>query len=474
MLSFIVKGGRLAFAVIILPYNRLAPNIEHPRKYSEVAVDDKTLQKLQTVFAANPTQDLAQIIALQLVESAEFNAVVNYLSYLTSTIEGEDGKRLGEVALQVGSYQSALQFLNPEEPSHLQLIIRCKLELGDLETAQELYKNLLKINPEYESFELNRRLNLAAEKEPVKLRVVEKAEPSESFELLQFKRPTTNFSDVVGLEEVKKQINKKIILPFQKPSLFQRFKKKVGGGIMLYGPPGCGKTLLARATAGECKASFFNIEISDVLDMYIGESEQKLHAIFEKARKEKPSVIFFDELEALAGKREHSRNSSQANTVSQFLLELDGFAQDNDGVLILGSTNVPWALDSAFLRPGRFDRMFFVPPPDKVARKSILEHHMKDRPNAGDIQFDAIAAKTSGYSGADLANLVEMAADEAIDSTISSGVDVAISMQHFVAALTESRSTTSEWLTTARNYARYANEGGRYDDVLDFINKHGK
>ncbi|MDZ7904260.1 MAG: hypothetical protein U5L01_17790 [Rheinheimera sp.] len=103
-------------------------------------MDDKTLQKLQTVFAANPTQDLAQIIALQLVESADFNAVVNYLSYLTSTIEGEDGKRLGEVALQVGSYQSALQFLNPEEPSHLQLIIRRKLELGDLETAQELYK----------------------------------------------------------------------------------------------------------------------------------------------------------------------------------------------------------------------------------------------------------------------------------------------------------------------------------------------
>ncbi|MDZ7904261.1 MAG: ATP-binding protein [Rheinheimera sp.] len=150
---------------------------------------------------------------------------------------------------------------------------------------------MLKINPEYESFELNRRLNLAAEKEPVKLRVVEKAEPSESFELLQFKRPTTNFSDVVGLEEVKKQINKKIIPPFQKPSLFQRFKKKVGGGIMLYGPPGRGKTLLARATAGECKASFFNIEISDVLDMYIG-SPNKNFTLFLKKHGKKNPVSF--------------------------------------------------------------------------------------------------------------------------------------------------------------------------------------
>ncbi len=437
-------------------------------------MDDKTLQSLKAVFMASPTPDLAKIIALQLAERGEFSELENYLRHLTTTIAGEDGEQLGEAALKAGAYANALQFLNAEEPSHVLLIVRCKLELGELETAQAVYKKLLQTNPQCESAELNRRLKLSAEKEPVKLRVIEKSEPTESFELLQFKRPTTNFSDVVGLEDVKKQIHKKIILPFQKPSLFQRFKKKVGGGILLYGPPGCGKTLLARATAGECKANFFNIEISDVLDMYIGESEQKLHAIFEKARNETPSVIFFDELEALAGKREHTRNSSQANTVSQFLTELDGFAQNNEGVLILGSTNVPWSLDSAFLRPGRFDRMFFVPPPDKVARKSILEHHMKDRPNAGDIQFDAIANKTSGYSGADLANLVEMAADEAIDSTIASGEETAISMQHFVAALADSRSSTTEWLTTARNYARYANDGGRYDDVLEFINKHGK
>ncbi|GGY83338.1 hypothetical protein GCM10011613_30280 [Cellvibrio zantedeschiae] len=437
-------------------------------------MDDKTLQSLQAVFTANPTPELAQIIALQLSARGDYETATTYLTHLTNTISGEDGTRLGEAALKAGAYTSALQFLNQDELDHALLIVRCKLELGDLDSAQASYKQLLQEHPHCESAELNRRLKLSADKEPVKLRVIEKAEPAESFELLQFKRPTTNFSDVVGLEEVKKQIHKKIILPFQKPSLFQRFKKKVGGGILLYGPPGCGKTLLARATAGECKAAFFNIEISDVLDMYIGESEQKLRAIFEKARSQTPSVIFFDELEALAGKREHTRNSSQANTVSQFLTELDGFAQNNEGVLILGSTNVPWALDSAFLRPGRFDRMFFVPPPDKVARKAILEHHMQDRPNAGDIQFDVIANKTSGYSGADLANLVEMAADEAIDSTITIGEETAISMQHFSEALSDSRSSTTEWLTTARNYARYANDGGRYDDVLEFINKHGK
>ena len=141
----------------------------------------------------------------------------------------------------------------------------------------------------------------------------------------------TLFSDVGGLTAVKKQIERKIILPFRQPSLFKRFGRKSGGGVLLYGPPGCGKTLLARATAGECGAEFYNIEISDILDKYFGESEQKLHEVFELARRTKPSVIFFDELEGLASKR---TGCSMASTVvSQFLSELDGFNKNNEGVL---------------------------------------------------------------------------------------------------------------------------------------------
>ncbi len=306
-----------------------------------------------------------------------------------------------------------------------------------------------------------------------KLKVVERGDDS-VVNLDLFRSETTSFNDVVGLEQIKKQINRKIILPFQKPSLFDRFRKKVGGGILLFGPPGCGKTLLARATAGECGASFFNIAISDVLDMYIGESERKLSTLFEKARAESPSVIFFDEIEALAGKREHTRNSSASNIVSQMLTELDGFQQNNSKLLVLASTNVPWAIDPAFLRPGRFDRMFFVPPPDKSARAAILKHHMQNRPSAPDIKYELLADKTSGYSGADLEHLIESAADEAIDESIESGTDTVIGFEHMRTALSESRSTTIEWLTTARNYARYANDGGRYDDVLAFLKKHGK
>lgn len=297
---------------------------------------------------------------------------------------------------------------------------------------------------------------------------------SEARRLLHPAAERVDFSGVGGLDEVKRQIRKRIILPFEKPSLFQRFKKKIGGGILLYGPPGCGKTLLARATAGEVNATFFNVAISDVLDMWMGESEQKLHALFEKARASTPAVLFFDEIEALGGKREYTRSGAASKLVSQFLAEMDGFAQDNSGVLILGATNVPWAVDPAFRRPGRFDRVLFVPPPDRPARAAILEILLRDRPVADRVDLDDLAKRTSGYSGADLENLVETAADEAIEASLAAESEVRIDDRLLRRAHGEVRPTTTEWLTTARNYARYANEGGQYDDVLAFLDRHGK
>jgi AAA+ superfamily predicted ATPase len=286
--------------------------------------------------------------------------------------------------------------------------------------------------------------------------------------------PRITFADVGGLAELKAQITRRIILPFQKPSLFERFKRKSGGGILMFGPPGVGKTMLARATAGECNAEFVSVAISDVLDMYIGESEAKLHAIFERARAKRPTVLFFDEIEALGGKRQYARDSSSSKLVSQFLAEMDGFAQNNAGVLVLGATNVPWAVDSAFRRPGRFDRSFFVPPPDREARRMILDLKLRSRPVAGTLDLDAIAKATSSFSGADLEHVVDTAADLAIAASLSTGVEVPITQAHLQAALRETKPTTVEWLTTARNHARYANEAGQYDEVLEFLDKHGR
>ncbi len=227
-------------------------------------------------------------------------------------------------------------------------------------------------------------------------------------------------------------------------------------------------------TAGEVGAKFHAVAISDILDMYIGESERKLHAVFQLARSSTPSVLFFDELEALAGKRKNSRDGVAAKIVSQFLSELDGFARNNQGVLVLGATNVPWEIDAAFRRPGRFDRVLFVPPPDREARQSILEIHLRERPVESGLDVASIARRTSGFSGADLENLVETAADFAIADSLESGTERPIKAADLANALGMVKATTVEWLSSARNYARYANEGGQYDDVLAFLAKNGK
>ncbi len=435
-------------------------------------MDNHTLSNLVIAYEAAPSPELATIIVFSYIDNSNFSAAAPYLSSLKTNLNNEQLAKLVAADFNDDTEHEILEYIKNLDQQELVVLIQELISVKKIDLAKKAHRTYCEVNVGWRNLDIEKALGI--KKQATQLKVIEKPDIAQITDLTRYRQETTDFTDVVGLTVIKSQIHKKIILPFQSPSLFQRFKKKVGGGVLLYGPPGCGKTLLARATAGECNASFFNVEVSDVLDMYIGESEQKLHSIFEKARKETPSVLFFDELEALAGKREHSRNSSTANIVSQFLTELDGFAQNNDGVLVLASTNVPWSVDSAFLRPGRFDRMFFVAPPDKQARQAILEHHIKGRPADKNINFELIASKTTGYSGADLANLIEMAADEAIDDSIEKGSEVDIQLSHFKEALSQSRDTTTEWLTTARNYARYANDGGRYNDVLDFIKKHGK
>lgn len=363
------------------------------------------------------------------------------------------------------------------------LILRARalLDLGREAEGRETYAAAVEKSAAVEDLSLKARLfakeaEAAGSGDRPKLRVIsnDDTETEELQRLLEPEAEPVSFADVGGLDHVKEQIRKKIILPFEKPALFEKFRKRIGGGILLYGPPGCGKTLLARATAGECGAQFFNVAISDVLDMYIGESEGKLHAIFEQARSHTPAVLFFDEIEALGGKRQHHREATSAKLVSQFLSEMDGFSRNNSGVLVLGATNVPWAVDPAFRRPGRFDRVQFIPPPDQPARAEILDILLRGRPIADGIDTGWIAKHSSGFSGADLENIVETAADNAIEASLEAGDEVPIDDRHLRAALKEVKPTTLEWLTTARNYARYANEGGQYDDVLDFLKSHGK
>ena len=212
----------------------------------------------------------------------------------------------------------------------------------------------------------------------------------------QLEKPNVQFANVGGMEAVKEQIRLKIIYPLEHAAIYQAYGKAIGGGILMYGPPGCGKTLLARATAGEISSRFLSIGINDVLDMWLGNSERNLHEVFEVARRNTPCVLFFDEVDALGASRSDMRQSAGRHLINQFLAELDGAKSSNDGVLVLGATNAPWHLDAAFRRPGRFDQVLFIPPPDELARSEILSILCRGKP-VQDIDFVSVVAQGGGF-----------------------------------------------------------------------------
>ncbi|CAM5587266.1 hypothetical protein SNARM312S_03362 [Streptomyces narbonensis] len=222
-------------------------------------------------------------------------------------------------------------------------------------------------------------------------------------------------ADVGGMEEVKERLEAAFLAPMRNPELRRLYGKSLRGGLLLYGPPGCGKTFIARAVAGELGANFLTVSLSDVLDMWIGASEKNIHDIFETARRQAPCVVFLDELDALGAKRSRTHHSDLRNVVNQLLTELDGIASGagNEGVFVLAATNVPWDVDIALRRPGRLDRTLLVLPPDAAAREAILRYHLRERPIEA-VDLGKLVKVTEDFSGADLAHLCESAAESAL------------------------------------------------------------
>lgn len=290
---------------------------------------------------------------------------------------------------------------------------------------------------------------------------------------LGIEEPTLSFADVAGMDEVKAALRRSFLQPLRHPEMHRRFGRRISGGLVLYGPPGCGKTFLARALAGEIGARFINVGLSDVLDMYFGESERRLHEFFETARRRAPTVLFFDEVDALGQRRTQLRGTAGRTLVNQLLSEMDGFEGKSNEVFVLAATNHPWDLDPALRRPGRFDRLVFVPPPDARARAKTLELKLAGRPVVTGLDLAAIARAAEGFSGADLQALVERATEDAIAASLARGRERAIDEAALRRALREVKSSTRPWFETARNYVLYANEGGLYDALLGHLQRMG-
>lgn len=238
------------------------------------------------------------------------------------------------------------------------------------------------------------------------------------------------FNDIAGLEEAKKAFNEKVIMPYKHKKLFEKFGKKIGGGILLYGLPGTGKTMFAEAASNELDALFIPVKCSDIKSKWYGESEQKVKQIFNRARKAKKSIIFFDEFEAIGAKRTDDSENGNNDLVPQILAEMQGVGSSSDDtmILVIAATNKPWSIDSAFMRPGRFDEKIYIPLPDFEARKKIFEIQLSKLPHEDNLDYELLAKLTEGCNGADVKEVCEKLKMSAINDSITIGIEQTIGM----------------------------------------------
>lgn len=431
-------------------------------------MDDSAINNLREALKFSPDNiPLKLHLADMLLKASRFDEAITEFSELlslSSDIRAKTG--LAKSFFLKGEYAKCNVILEDlissgtEDFDVLILHVRALLREKSIPSAISVYKKVLQMNPSFQDEELDKELRMPSS--------VEHASGEEEQNNYFVQKPAINFNDVGGMTNVKKEIELKIIKPLLHPELYKAYGKKIGGGILLYGPPGCGKTYLAKATAGQVQSRFISVGLNDILDMWIGSSEKNLHHIFEVARQNTPCVLFFDEIDALGASRSDMKQSSGRHLINQFLQELDGIDANNEGILIVGATNTPWHLDQAFRRPGRFDRIIFVPPPDTPAREAIFQLKLKGKPVEA-IDFGSLSQKSENYSGADIEAVIDIAVEEKLEAAFTDGIPKPLTTKDLLAAIKKHKPSTQEWFGTAKNFALFANEAGIYDDILQHL-----
>ncbi|MFI8890617.1 AAA family ATPase [Streptomyces paradoxus] len=290
-----------------------------------------------------------------------------------------------------------------------------------------------------------------------------------SDDVVEVRRSTVKLADVAGMADVKARLSTTFFAHLRNPEISRSYGQSVRGSLLLYGPPGCGKTYIAKAVAGELDVAFISVTLADTLDMWMGNSEKNIQSVFRTARRRSPCVLFLDEADAIGGKRSLNRHASgMRNVVTQLLTELDSTGSENDGVFVLGASNHPWDIDDALLRPGRFDRTLFVAPPDAEARDAIIRARLRSVP-ASDVDTGALASATENYSGADVTHLCRSAIEIAMQDALAQGRIRGVTTADFHTALRDVRPSVGPWFESAKNVVAFAKQDDRYRDLISYL-----
>jgi transitional endoplasmic reticulum ATPase len=434
-------------------------------------MDDETLQALIKVYKARASADLLSIIMDEAEGPQARAAVLELLRSLAPETLSQEAfapvrRKACHFCLGAEDFELAERLARASElPEDRALRARALHALDREQEAVALYRQAIAQDPAIRNRDLERLLGVRpgttvnAPAKVISLTSYSRREnrpeperrdlPADAF-LEDFDDASVTFADVMGLDDIKAEIRRRIVLPYLKPSLFERFKQKAGGNLLLYGPPGCGKTLIARATAGESDARFLSINPEDIIDRYIGEAEKRLRALFDEARSDTPAILFFDDFDVLAFRRAGLPPEAAPGLVAALSSELDGTQRNNAGVLIVVATNAPWIIDQALFRAGRFQRVLFVPPPNPEARKKILSGALANVPGADRLSFDRIVRRTAGYSGADLRALADWVCNTTLTKALAGSSDALITNALFDEGLKLFGPSTIPWLNRAK------------------------
>ncbi len=435
-------------------------------------MDYETLQALIEVYRARASTDLLSIIMDEAEGPLGRSAVLDLLRSLSPGNLSDDGfapvrRQACQFCLNAGDFELAERLARgSEQPEDRAMRARALHGLGRDQEAVALYRQAIAQDPAMRNRDLERFLGIrpgANFSPPAKIISLTNYSARRENRNEQERRDTApdplledlddaavTFADVAGLDDVKHEIRRRIVLPYLKPSLFERYRQKPGGSLLLYGPPGCGKTLIAKAAAGESDARFLSIGPEEILDKYAGDAEKRLHVFFDEARAEPPAILFFDDFDVLAFQRAGSKGETAPALVSALASELDGTVRNNSGVLVIAATNAPWTIDPALFRAGRFQRAIYVPPPPFEARKKILESSISGVPGSEKVALDRIARKSVGCSGADLRALADWVNNATVAKALAGGPDVPITTALFEEGLKAFGPSALTWLRQAK------------------------